>query len=392
MRAGFIGLGGRSLAYLPLIQQKAGASLCAICDIDAVRLKEFQASWLHGMEEVAVYTDYRLLLRDERVDTVFILTPDTTHRMILEASISAGKHILLEKPMATTMEDALAIRRVGLASNNTLALGFVLRYTPVYTTVKAVLSQGRIGRLVSLRSQEMLDTRHAASFYRRWHRFSINNGGLMNAKCCHDLDLLNWLTDSSPSQVNAFGGKSVFLPNEAYPQRCSECSRIAECLYAFNADYYEENFRGNHSLSDLCVYNAQKDIVDHESMQILFDNGVVAQFDLCMVGYEENRRMELYGTQAALLVDFNKAVLTLHPLNSHLTCHQPEVIKCDGISEGHGGGDHAIIDALYDSVHGVKPINHTEAGFFATCLALAGEESMKQGRTVNIREFISAHQ
>jgi hypothetical protein len=118
----------------------------------------------------------------------------------------------------------------------------------------------------------------------------------------------------------------------------------------------------------------------------------VAQFDLCMVGYEENRKMELYGTRASLLVDFDKAVLTLRPLNSHMTRHESETIRYDGVSQGHGGGDRAIVDALFDSVHGAKPINHAEAGFFATCAALAGEESMKSGTTIRVQDFILAHQ
>ncbi len=392
MQIGIIGMGARSVAYLPLIEQREGVTLCAVCDADAGRLADFRAGWLLGKADVTEYTDYRRLLGDARVDTVFILTPDTTHREILEASVAAGKHILLEKPVATTMEDALAIRNTGKASGKTLVLGFVLRYTPVYTAVKTLLSQGRIGRLVTLRAQEMLDTRHAASFYRRWHRFSVNNGGLMNAKCSHDLDLLSWLADALPAKVSAFGGNSVFVPNAAYPQRCGRCYRAGECLYAFDADYYEDRFRGIHSLSDLCVYNADKDIVDHESLQILYENGVVAQFELCMVGHEENRKMVLHGTEATLEVDFARSELRLLPLNSRLTHREPEVIRCGAPAEGHGGGDSGILDSLFGSIHGASRLNHAEAGFYATCLALAGEESMRSGQTVDIRAFIQAYQ
>ena len=131
MRIGIIGTGGRSVAYLPLIEQMEGASLCAVCDIDETRLADFHEKWLARKTNVHAYTDYQELLRDGHIDTVLILTPDTTHRMIRDASITAGKHILLEKPIATPMEDALAIRKKGASSKSTLELGFVLRYTSV---------------------------------------------------------------------------------------------------------------------------------------------------------------------------------------------------------------------------------------------------------------------
>lgn len=388
MKIGLIGTGGRSLAYLPLIHQLKDTALVAVCDIDPEKLEAYRAQWLADQPEVALHTDYRALLNDETIDTVLILTPDTTHRPIVEAAIARSKHILLEKPIATTVEDAAAIYTAGRMYPKTFALGFVLRYTPVYQTVKQLLAQGRVGEIVTLSAREMLDTRHAASFYRRWHRFQKNNGGLMNAKCSHDLDILNWLVGSVPSHVSAFGGNRVFVADPTTPRRCSQCPRTQTCLYTFHTAYYRDNFKGFDSLEDLCVYNADKDIVDHECMLLRYENGVVAQFELCMLGHEENRTLTVHGTKATMTVDFLKQEIRLLPLNSHVTRHEPELVTCPAPQTGHGGGDRAIMDGLWQSVHGAAAINHAADGFYATAAALAGEESMRTKETVSIKSWL----
>jgi predicted dehydrogenase len=383
MKAGIVGLGARSTAYLPLISGLPGGRVSAVCDIDEGRMQRYIETFLPGKKPALATRSHLELMRSDEVDTVFICTPDTTHRALLEDAVASGRHILLEKPVATTIADARAVYEAGKEYTNALAVGFVLRYTPVYSAIHDIVKSGRLGRVVSMTAKELLDARHAGSFYRRWNRFTRLTGGLMNAKCCHDLDILNWLAGADPESVSAFGGRGVFNPIEGAAERCAVCKLADTCKYAFDYEYYESMYRGFVSASDLCVYNTEKDIVDHEIMNIRYGNGVVAQFELGMFAPEETRTLLVFGTEAALEADFAKATIRLRPLRG-----PEEIIVLDGTGGGHGGGDGNIVEALWRAQEEGLPLNHARAGFLSTAVALAGEESMARGgNSVNMEDF-----
>ncbi|MHB8962345.1 MAG: Gfo/Idh/MocA family protein [Saccharofermentanales bacterium] len=379
MNIGIIGTGGRSLAYLEILKRTDQHRIAAICDNDADRLESYRLAHLPALDPRNAYTDYRGLLSDSSIGLVILCTPDTTHREIAMAAASAGKAILLEKPVATNLEDTLTLLDGLEGYPHAIYLGFVLRYTAFYQKIHEIVRSGALGNIVTLQAREMLDTRHASSFYRRWHRFSVNNGGLMNAKCSHDLDLLNWIVGSDPEDVFALGGNKVFVPKEGAADHCRDCGIRADCLYAFNTGYYQENFGSFHSLSDLCVYNSEKDIVDHECMLIRYADGTVAQFELCLFGHEENRTITIHGTKAVLEGDFLRGRLTISPLKG-----TPETVSVDGSAGGHGGGDQSLMADLFEAIVSGRNVNHIKAGCMATLAALAGEESMRSGRSVKI--------
>jgi len=382
MNFAIIGTGGRSLAYLGLIRNQSGHAVTALCDTDATRLETYRLAHFPEGGPACVSTRYEDILADDSVDTVLICTPDTTHREIAIAALDANKAMLLEKPVATTVADVRALERAFEGYSRPVYLGFVLRYTPLYRQIHSIVRSGSLGRIVTASARETLDPRHAGSFFRRWHRFSRNNGGLMNAKCSHDLDLLNWIIGDEPVLVSAFGGRSVFVPRPEVPDRCGACPEYASCSYAFPYEYYRNNFGSFHSLSDLCVYNSEKDIVDHECLMIHYAEGVVAQFELCLFGSAENRTMEIHGTKGSLLSDFARQTITTRQLDG-----TEVTVKVDGSGEGHGGGDEGLLADLVDSVEGFKTVNHVRAGCLATLIALAGETSMATGSTVEIKDM-----
>ncbi len=382
MNFAIIGTGGRSLAYLGLLQKMAGHEVVALCDTDSLRLEAYRAAHFpHGGPQL-VSTRYQDILSDGSVDAVLICTPDTTHREIAVAASAGSKTILLEKPVATTAADVRALEQALGSYGGSIYLGFVLRYTTLYQKIHSTVRAGSLGSIVTVSARETLDPRHAGSFFRRWHRFSKNNGGLMNAKCSHDLDLLGWIIGDEPALVSAFGGRRVFLPRPGVPDRCEACPEYGSCPYAFPYEYYKDNFGSFHSLSDLCVYNSDKDIVDHECLMIRYQGGVVAQFELCLFGAEENRTMEIHGTKATLYADFARQSITVIKLDSTM-----ETVLAGPGLDGHGGGDEGLLTDLIDSAERGKKVNHIRAGCLATLVALAGEKSMATGSTVALQDI-----
>lgn len=384
MKIGIIGTGARSLAYIAALREQEQHEIAAICDADPARLETVRQKHFPDLPPERAYTDYRALLADTDLAAVLICTPDTTHREIALAAADAGKAMLLEKPVATTIGDVRDMLSRLEGAEQPIFLGFVLRYAQFFRQIKAVLESGQIGQIVTLQAREMLDTRHASSFFRRWHRFSRNNGGLMNAKCSHDLDLLNWFVGSDPVAVSAFGGNRIFVPHPDAAARCRDCALRAACLYAFDDNYYQKNFGTIHALADLCVYNSDKDIVDHECMLIRYADGTVAQFELCLFGHEENRTLTIHGTQAVLEADFLRGDITVRPLKGDAIA-----IPVSGPTGGHGGGDAVLLAELLEATAKGKQVNHIRAGCLATLTALAGEISMETGQTVKLDQLLA---
>lgn len=384
MNIGIIGTGARSIAYLKvcLSDIRENVHVKALAEIDEEKLKQYVKEYLKSENMPDLYTDYNGLLDDETIDAVIICTPDITHREIAVAAMKKNKHILLEKPFATTLEDSIAIYNESIKHNIVFRLGFVLRYTAVYSKIKEIVSRGDLGQLISIEAKETLGYLHGGSFFRRWHRFKKNNGGFLNAKCSHDMDLLNWIASTEPAYVSAFGSRTFFNSKKDAAEKCSECKIKHSCRYQYKSEHY-----GLFSpIKDLCVYNAEKDIVDHEVVNIEYNNGITASFTVTMLSAEANRTMVIFGTEATLYADLENAVVKV----KYIEPKDEIVYKLDTISVGHGGGDQGIYRNFIDSIRSGKyeDKNDALAGLLSTGIAIAGEISMEEKKVVNIRELI----
>lgn len=383
MKIGIIGTGARSTNYLKLLLEDAQFrehSVAALCDCDARRLEAY-SRFFFPEEPPACYTDYRQLLADETIDTVLITTPDGAHLEIALAAMEAGKHILLEKPMECSAARARALYEHGRSYTKTLMMGFVLRYSAVYARVQELLRQGAVGDIVTVQAAEKLGYRHAASFMRRWHRFTKNSGGMMNTKCCHDMDILRVLIGGKVTSVYAEGDRRFFVPRPGCALRCRDCARQQDCVYAFDYTGYGSPTRFSCE-EDLCVYNSDKDVMDTECLLLRYDNGVIAQFELCMFSGEPTRKLAIHGTKATLEADFRRSRIRLLPLRpgDELTIDLQEPLS------GHGGGDAALLREFFASCTGT-PVNQAADGLAATLTSLAGDVSVKEKRPVSPGEI-----
>ena len=133
----------------PAINTAPNAELVAIYSRDQQRANAFAER--HGA--VAAYDDLGTLLQDARVDAVFITSPNALHATQTIQAAAAGKHVLTEKPMATTIEESLAMIRACRAHGVTLGVGFHLRQHPAHLEARRVLSAGTLGSLALLQGQ-----------------------------------------------------------------------------------------------------------------------------------------------------------------------------------------------------------------------------------------------
>lgn len=386
-----IGTGGRAVAYAnpDVLATRKDVRMTALCDVNPANLEKFAKKWFPD-QQPKLYTDYMDVMNDPDIHGVIITTPDTTHRAISVAALEHGKHVMLEKPLATTLEDTIAIYRSRMAHPElAFRVGFTLRHSPFYAQIKELLEQKAIGTVVSIEAKEALDKFHAASFFRRWHRFKANNGGFLNAKCSHDMDILTWLVDEKPLYMSSFGSRSYFVPNEKAADRCRDCNLCYECKYAVlkEPEYWADPGRW-----DACPFNAEGDIVDRQVLNIEYTNGVVASFTVSMLSAEpgSNRTICIHGSEGSIEGNAGTGSILLRKT-------APAVTQTFDVSKvavgGHGGGDPRLFCSFVDAIRSGEKLDTGDAmgGMYASVLAIGSLEAMEQHKVIDIQALIDQY-
>jgi len=148
-----------------------------------------------------VFEDYRELLRSDQVDAVVIATPNFTHIDVMRDVFETDLHVLLEKPMCTTLKDCEEILSRAESHAGVVWIGLEYRYMPPITALLDELRAGAVGDLKMFSIRE-----HRHPFLPKvgdWNRFSRNTGGTLVEKCCHFFDLMRLTLGDEPVRVMA---------------------------------------------------------------------------------------------------------------------------------------------------------------------------------------------
>ena len=210
-RFAVVGLGGRSNMYVDALSSTHAeyGPLSAFCDINQTRMAYYNKLLRDKFDAPPVpqYTPDRFeeMLDAERIDTVIVTTIDRTHHRYIIRAMDAGRDAVTEKPMTVDAEKCAEIYEAIERTGRKLKVTFNYRYTPKSTRVKELLRDGVVGDIKSAHFEWLLDTKHGADYFRRWHRDKRNSGGLMVHKATHHFDLINWLLSSRPHLVFGIG-------------------------------------------------------------------------------------------------------------------------------------------------------------------------------------------
>jgi predicted dehydrogenase len=184
LRFGVVGVGvwgERHAATLRALERDTGVvRLVAVADPDPARL-DAQAASLG----VAGYRDFQDLLAGERIDAACICTPDPHHVEPSLAALAAGLHLLIEKPLATTVDDARRIADAAARAGTVVTVGHILRHMPQYRAAHQAVAEGRIGDLIHLIARRF-------GLIRAGERIA-GRASLAMFQAIHDLDVLRWL-------------------------------------------------------------------------------------------------------------------------------------------------------------------------------------------------------
>jgi predicted dehydrogenase len=445
-RYAIVGTGARAELFARAIAiDHANASrLVAIADTNPIRVRATNDR-LRGLgadpvpEEYAA-ADFAAMLDRERVETVVVTTVDRFHDDYIVAAVDAGRDVITEKPMTI---DAARCRRILEAVTRTgrqVTVTFNYRYSPVHEAVKRVLASGEIGEIGSVHFEWLLDVRHGADYFRRWHRNKANSGGLMVHKASHHFDLVNWWLADRPSEVFAIGklffygdaaGErhdyarpydrahgSPFAADDPFALHMADHPRLRELyLDAEHADGYHR---------DQNVFAPGTDIEDDMAVLVRYAGGASMSYHLTAYAPWEGYRVMFNGSRGRLELDVVEndhvsratggikhetrdpaaASAALHGVEAaperggvRLTVHpfwEPprEVPIDDHTRDGHGGADRRMLARLL-AAPGAEPPDGlcrsaTERdGAQALLVGLAANEAFRTGRVVRVADLLT---
>jgi len=306
-----------------------GIELAALCTRRPERLAELADR--HGVERR--YTDYHKLLDDPSVDVVSITTHIDDHRQIAVDALASGKHVLLEKPMAPTVEDCDPIVEAAQKASGLFMVGHICRFDPRVTLAKQAIDEGRIGKIISMHARRNLS--------KTIGRMVLDKISALMGDGIHDADLMLWFSQARPVSVYA---------QEIHPGQCK----------------YPD---GGWAMSRL-DNNA---VAVVESVWHLPEN----------TPYQIDARMEVIGTEGALYINCGEAGLEVHDGKGN---RMPDTLYWPNVFGQRFGILRAELRYFADCVlAGKKPDRITpEESRAAVAMLAAAEESSRTGKVVQM--------
>ncbi|QGQ48312.1 Gfo/Idh/MocA family protein [Metabacillus sediminilitoris] len=360
-----IGCGNIGREHMKVTMMEERATIYGVYDQNPSSIEEAERLFSTLSDHSLVkYDSLQAACHDPEADGLIICTPNYTHIDVIREAVKSGKHILLEKPMATTLRDAYEIMQLAKDYESVFQIGLQYRYKAIYAeSIHETLERKAIGDVKTISMTE-----HRIPFLdkvNQWNKFSKYSGGTLVEKCCHYFDLMNLFAQSKPVQVYASGNMAV-------------------------------NF------TDFTYNNEQADIIDNAFVTVIYENDVRANFNLCMFSPTFYEELVICGDKGRLKASENEDFLSAKRPRNHLeilcgeekpsrlmTPAYPDHIE----TSGHGGATYYEHVYFIDNIENKQTTTATvEDGLWSVLVGLAAEQSIKLGKAVMIEEILKESQ
>jgi predicted dehydrogenase len=369
------------------------------------------------------FTNFEQMVRETKPDYVIVTTVDATHDEFIVKALEMGCNVITEKPMTTDEVKCKRILEAEKRSGKNVIVAFNYRHSVHSMQIKELLAQSRVGKITSVDFNWYLNVHHGADYFRRWHGRLAKGGSLWVHKATHHFDLLNWWLNSEPVEVSAYGQLEHYGKNNSFRGTvCRGCQYKDQCKFFWDitkddrlVKLYVDNEKHDGYVRDGCVWSNEIDIWDKMSAQIVYANGVTANYSLTTYSPYEGWQIAFNGLKGRLESWEDIPYLQKGAADDQAKRHAIEMSNADDaiagevreimvmdnfeknyeiyttpkIRGGHGGGDVRMQRRMFvdtkDNPHHVMA--GTREGAMSILIGIAARKSIALKRPVKISEL-----
>lgn len=411
LTAVIIGAGDRGArAYAPYaLDHPHEVNIIAVAEPNIERRERVQHA--HDLVEENCYETWEQMLSEgKKADIAIVCTLDRDHYEPTMQALELGYHVLLEKPMSPDPKECIEMEQAAVKNNRQLIIGHVLRYTDFWSEIQQLIAKGTIGDVASIQLNENVEVMHMShSFVRGNWNNKEESSPMILQKSCHDMDIINFIMGKECKRISSYGSLMHFREENApkgAPERCLDgCPAEQECPF-HAGNYYLGEGRGwarkfteadtnegvikalNETPYGKCVYRSDNNVVDHQVVNMEYEDGATATFSMCGFTREQTRIVQIMGTKGEIRGNMSDNSISIYDF---LTKHET-TINFDTPVGGHGGGDNKImrtfINAIRNNESSEEGISSAKVSVRSHLMAFAAEESrLDGGRSIALDDY-----
>ncbi|MCL2572870.1 MAG: Gfo/Idh/MocA family oxidoreductase [Defluviitaleaceae bacterium] len=418
-----VGTGGRARFFYKALatSYKNTCELLAFCDLSATRLS-YANKVLEECGHPAIatynYKDFDQMIDDMKPDIVIVTSVDRTHHEYIIRAMELGCDVITEKPMTIDEKKAHAILAAKERTGRDIRVTFNYRYAPSNSKIRELIMDDVIGDVFSVHFEWLLNTRHGADYYRRWHRNKHNSGGLLVHKSTHHFDLVNFWLGAKPETVFAFGELNFYGRHNAekrgvenFYYRCHGSNAAKDDPFAIDlaanetskALYLDAEADSGY-IRDRSVFGDDISIEDTMAVTVKYDTNAMLTYSLNSYMPWEGFIVSINGSKGRIeykVVErsyvnaggaqelegaYKGKQIMVNPMFG-----APYEVVVEAKSGGHGGGDPSLLDDLFGNpVHDpLKRAAGVEAGVNSIITGIAANKSIASGNAVRIKDLLT---
>ncbi|GGD91772.1 Gfo/Idh/MocA family oxidoreductase [Paenibacillus nasutitermitis] len=418
-----VGTGGRAELFFAAIatDYRETSELTAFCDVNQTRMDyanklltekyDYQAANTYKTEQ------FEEMIAVEKPDAVIVTSIDRTHHHYIIRAMELGCDVVTEKPMTVDEKKCQEILDAVKRTGRNMRVTFNYRYAPHHTKAKELIANGVIGEVFSVHFEWLLNTRHGADYFRRWHRDKRNSGGLLVHKSTHHFDLVNFWIDSQPETVFAFGDLRFYGKENAerrgvtkFYDRATGNPLAKDDPFALHMDQNEQHkalyWDAEHEdgyLRDQSVFGDGINIEDTMGVMVRYKNNAILTYSLNAYLPWEGYRIAFNGSKGRLEMEIveqsyvnaggeksDEGALLGQKIVVHPMFGAPYQVEAEEGIGGHGGGDTVMLNDIFgtpveDPFH--RAANHVD-GARSILTGIAANRSIRTGLPVQVNELV----
>ncbi|MCJ8011526.1 Gfo/Idh/MocA family oxidoreductase [Paenibacillus sp. KQZ6P-2] len=368
MRIGVIGYGNRISGVIKHVQkQRSDCHVAAVVDVNP----EKKQKAVQDNGDVRTFETPEDMLNGMQLDGIMIGTRCSLHTPMALKVLSSGLPLFLEKPVATTLEDAHHLKEgYETSGNRKVVVSFPLRVTSIVQLVKEIVDSGKIGTVEHV--QAVNNVPYGYVYYQGWYRDENEAGGLFLQKATHDFDYINHVLGTKPESVAAMTSKQIFKGNKPAGLKCINCDENRRCpeSKAFGKD-------GSKNEHAYCSFAEDTGNEDSGSALVRYESGM-------HVSYSQNFfARKKAGARGARFLGYKGTVeFDFYTGQIKVFMHHSNLVETYEISEdgNHFGGDAVLAKNFIELMQGsTDSVSTLDDGLQSALLCLKAKQSAITG-------------